>query len=74
MVNMIDDEISSLFSLLGLLEPSEFFVTVDHSSLWQKHISWAKSGGEDLRQHITQRFTSSMVFLSCLLGAQVGYV
>jgi hypothetical protein len=68
---MFDDEISSLVSLLGLLEPSEYFITVDNSALWQKHISWAKSKGEDLRSHITQRYASSMVFLSCLLAAQV---
>jgi hypothetical protein len=68
---MAGNEINSLFSLMGLLESSEYFVTVDHSSLWQKHICWAKAAGEDLRQHITQRYASSMVFLSCLLTAQV---
>ncbi len=68
---MFNDEVSSLFSLLGLLEPSEYFITVDHSALWHKHISWAKSGGADLRSYITQRYASSMVFLSCLLAAQV---
>lgn len=67
----LDDEISSLVSLMGLLEPSEYFVTVDNSALWQKHICWAKSTGKDLRQYITQRYASSVVFLSCLLAAQV---
>ena len=61
----------TLLSLLGLLSPSEFFVTVDHSVLWQRHISWSKPKGEALRQYITQRYASNMVFLSCLLAAEI---
>lgn len=59
-------------SLLGLLNPSEYFVTVDHSVLWQKHVAWAKPKGENLREYVTQRFASNMIVLSLMLGAEIG--
>ena len=65
------EESSTLLSLLGLLHPSEFFVTVDHSVLWQRHIAWSKPKGEDLKAYVTQRFATNMVFLSCLLAAEI---
>lgn len=58
-------------SLLGLLSPSEYFVTIDHSVLWYRHVAWAKPKGEDLRAYVTQRFSSNMVVLSLMLGAQI---
>ena len=58
-------------SLLGLLSLKEYFVTVDHSVLWQRHVAWAKPKGEDLRQYVTQRFASNMIVLSLMLGAQI---
>ena len=61
----------TLVSLLQLLHPSEFFVTVDHSVLWQRHIAWSKPKGEELRQYVTQRYASNMVFLSCMLAAEI---
>jgi hypothetical protein len=65
-------DINSWLSLLGLLEPSEFFITPDHRVLWQRHVAWAKPKGEDLRQYVTQRFASNMIVLSLMLGAQIG--
>ena len=65
------EERNSLLSLLGLLNISEYFVTVDHSLLWQRHIAWSKPKGEDLRQYVTQRYASNMVFLSCMLAAEI---
>jgi hypothetical protein len=56
-------DMSAWASLLGLLNPSEYFVTVDHSVLWQKHVAWAKPKGENLRQYVTQRFASNMIVL-----------
>jgi hypothetical protein len=58
-------------SLLGLLSPSEYFVTIDHSVLWYRHVAWAKPKGEDLRTYVTQRFSSNMVVLSLMLAAQI---
>lgn len=56
---------------MGLLSPGEFFITVDHFSLWRRHLAWAKDDGGDLRTHMTQRFASNMVFMSLLLGAEI---
>lgn len=58
-------------SLLDLLRPSEFFVTVDHSQIWRKHVAWSKPDGKDLRNYTAQRFSSSMVFLSLILAAEM---
>ena len=44
-------DFDSWASLLGLLGPMEYFVTVDHSVLWQKHVAWAKPRGEKLRAY-----------------------
>jgi hypothetical protein len=62
---------TTLFSLLGLLHPAEYFVTIDHSVLWQRHIAWSKPKGEELRHYVTQRYASNMIFLSCLLAAEI---
>lgn len=68
----LDYSHNTWISLLGLLRPVEFFVTVDHFPVWRRHLAWAKEGGADLRTHIMQRFSSSMVFMSLLLGAELG--
>ena len=71
MFDLDQGTLNSLLSLLGLLNPSEYFITVDHSVLWQRHIAWSKPRGEDLRQYVTQRYASNMVFLSCLLACMI---
>ena len=58
-------------SLLGLLHPSEFLVTVDQKHIWRKHVAWSKPDGKDLRNYTTQRFSSNMVFLSLILAAEI---
>jgi len=58
-------------SLMGLLHPSEFLVTVDQKHIWRKHIAWSKPNGKDLRDYTTQRFSSNMVFLSLILAAEL---
>eukprot|EP00567_Pseudictyota_dubia_P009426 CAMPEP_0197441368 /NCGR_PEP_ID=MMETSP1175-20131217/7647_1 /TAXON_ID=1003142 /ORGANISM="Triceratium dubium, Strain CCMP147" /LENGTH=798 /DNA_ID=CAMNT_0042971623 /DNA_START=308 /DNA_END=2701 /DNA_ORIENTATION=- len=58
-------------SLLGLLKPREYFVTVDHFSIWRRHLSWAKEDGSQLRTLMTQKFSTNMVFMSLLLGAEM---
>lgn len=58
-------------SLLGLLKLREFVVTVDHFSIWRRHLAWAVPNGKDLREHMTQRYASSMVFMSLLLSTEL---
>eukprot|EP00566_Odontella_aurita_P011262 CAMPEP_0113543782 /NCGR_PEP_ID=MMETSP0015_2-20120614/10346_1 /TAXON_ID=2838 /ORGANISM="Odontella" /LENGTH=385 /DNA_ID=CAMNT_0000443973 /DNA_START=453 /DNA_END=1606 /DNA_ORIENTATION=+ /assembly_acc=CAM_ASM_000160 len=58
-------------SLLGLLKFREYFVTVDHFSIWRRHLSWAKEDGGQLRTLMTQKFSTNMVFMSLLLGAEL---
>jgi hypothetical protein len=62
---------STWISLIGLLHPRDFFVTVDNTDLWRSHIAWAKPKGSDIKDYTTQRFSSSMIFLSLLLGADM---
>jgi hypothetical protein len=59
-------------SVLGLLKPREYVVTVDHFSIWRRHMAWAISDGKELRDHICQRYASSMVFMSLLLSTELG--
>jgi hypothetical protein len=44
---------------------------VDNFSIWRRHLAWAMENGGDLRQYMTQRYASSMVFMSLLLGAEL---
>jgi hypothetical protein len=57
---------------LQLLKCREFFVTVDNFSIWKRHLAWAKTDGKDLRDYMTQRYASSMVFMSLLLSTELG--
>lgn len=59
-------------SLLGLLKPREFLVTVDHFSIWRRHLAWAVEDGKELREYMTKRYASSMVFMSLLLSTELG--
>uniref|UniRef100_A0A7S1YY83 Uncharacterized protein n=1 Tax=Ditylum brightwellii TaxID=49249 RepID=A0A7S1YY83_9STRA len=61
----------TLFSLLKLVKLREYFITVDNFRIWRRHLAWSKLNGADLRNHLTQRFASSMVFMSLLLGAEL---
>lgn len=66
-----DFTVQTWTSLLGLVKPREYFVTVDHFSIWRRHLAWAMENGADLRQYMTQRYASNMVFMSLLLGAEL---
>ena len=59
-------------SLVGLLKLREFVITVDHFSIWKRHMAWAMESGKDLREYMTQRYASSMVFMSLLLSTELG--
>jgi hypothetical protein len=50
----------------------ENFVSIDLSGLWRRHVVWAKNDGGDLRNTVTARFASTTVFLSLIVGAELG--
>jgi len=58
-------------SVIGLLKLREFVITVDHFSIWRRHLAWAVENGKDLREYMTQRYASSMVFMSLLLATEL---
>ena len=55
---------------LSLLQfPYDYLVTVNHSSLWQKHVAWSKSSsGQELKRYITQCYSSYLVLLTLMLA------
>ena len=58
-------------SVIGLVKLREFLITVDHFSIWKRHLAWAMEDGKSLRDYMTQRYASSMVFLSLLLSTEL---
>mmetsp|Transcript_3478 Transcript_3478/g.5332 ORF Transcript_3478/g.5332 Transcript_3478/m.5332 type:complete len:620 (-) Transcript_3478:202-2061(-) len=70
-LDKVDFSQETWISLLDLLGPSDFLITVDNLPIWRRHLSWAKTDGAELRNYTTQRFSSSMVFCSLLLGANI---
>ena len=61
---------TTVLSVLHLLQPMEFFVSIDQSTLWHRHVAWAKKDGKELREYTTQRFASNMIVLSLLLSTE----
>eukprot|EP00584_Thalassiosira_punctigera_P005029 CAMPEP_0172534688 /NCGR_PEP_ID=MMETSP1067-20121228/6958_1 /TAXON_ID=265564 ORGANISM="Thalassiosira punctigera, Strain Tpunct2005C2" /NCGR_SAMPLE_ID=MMETSP1067 /ASSEMBLY_ACC=CAM_ASM_000444 /LENGTH=460 /DNA_ID=CAMNT_0013319505 /DNA_START=317 /DNA_END=1699 /DNA_ORIENTATION=+ len=51
---------------------SEYFMSVDHHQIWRRHLAWSIQDGDHLRNAVTSRFASNMVFMSLLLGTEVG--
>lgn len=51
--------------------PLEHFVSVELTSLWRRHLIWSKPAGRILRESLTQRFASTTVFLSLILGTEI---
>ncbi|OEU12227.1 hypothetical protein FRACYDRAFT_244486 [Fragilariopsis cylindrus CCMP1102] len=54
-----------------LSTPWEFFVSIDQSALWQKHVAWAKPKGNELKRYISSQYSSRMVLLSLLLATEM---
>jgi hypothetical protein len=50
----------------------DHFLCVDLSALWRRHLIWSKPAGNELREALTQRFSSTTVFVSLILGAEIG--
>ena len=63
---------STVWSLLGLLDPHEYIITVDMKTIWRRHLAWSKHDGGELRTYMTQRFASNMMMMSLLLSAELG--
>ena len=61
-----------LFRLVRLPNFSEYFMSVDHHQIWRRHLAWSFSDGECLRNAVVSRFASNMVFMSLLLGTEIG--
>ena len=59
-------------SLLELIKLREYFIPVNHFSIWRRHNAWAFEDGKDLRAYINKRYASNMVFMSLLLSTQFG--
>lgn len=66
-----DFNMQTWVSVIGLLKLREFVITVDHFSIWRRHLAWAVENGKDLREYMTQRYASSMVFMSLLLATEL---
>ena len=49
----------------------EYLITVNYTSLWQRHVAWAKPKGQELKTYISSQYSTNMVLLSLLLGIQI---
>lgn len=58
-------------SVVGLLKFREFLITVDHFSIWKRHLAWACDDGKKLRNYMTQQYESNMLFMSLLLSTEL---
>lgn len=47
-------------------------MSVDHHQIWRRHLAWSLRDGDHLRNAVTSRFASNMVFMSLLLGTEIG--
>ena len=63
--------VSTWWSLRDLIKTREWFITVNNFPIWRRHLAWAMENGADLRNYMTSRYASSMVFLSLLLAAEL---
>lgn len=50
----------------------EHIICVDLFGMWRRHLIWSKPSGSELREVMTQRFSSTTVFVSLILGAEIG--
>ena len=64
-------KLSTWKRLYGLPRWYEYFVSVDNFPIWRRHLAWSHHDGDKLRDHMTQRFASNMVFMALLLTSDV---
>lgn len=55
-----------------LADVTSHFVPVDLTAKWRRHLVWAKNDADKLLQVVTARFTSTTVFLTLLVSAELG--
>mmetsp|Transcript_10848 Transcript_10848/g.16678 ORF Transcript_10848/g.16678 Transcript_10848/m.16678 type:complete len:714 (+) Transcript_10848:79-2220(+) len=58
-------------SLRDLVKIQELFCSVNNFPIWRRHLTWAMDDGKELKSYMTGRYSSSMIFLSLLLGAEL---
>ena len=61
-----------VFRFVRLPKFSEYLMSVDHHQIWRRHLAWSLRDGDHLRNAVTSRFASNMVFMSLLLGTEIG--
>ena len=50
----------------------EYVVPTELTALWRRHLMWAKKDGDVLLKIVVARYASATVFLSLLVGAEIG--
>jgi hypothetical protein len=76
-VTLKDKHIEGYFNrwrLLWIGIPGQWydhFVSADLSAIWRRHLIWSKPAGRSLREALTQRFASTTVFISLILGTEI---
>lgn len=63
--------VRSIWALKNIMEPIEYVITVDHRSIWRRHLAWAKTSPGELRSHLTQRFSANMTFMALMLSSEL---
>jgi len=48
----------------------EYLLPLDLSSIFRRHLVWAKGDGTELLRLVAARFTNTTVFISLLLSAE----
>lgn len=64
-------DLKTFYKFLRLPNCFEYFISVDHHAIWRRHLAWSKLDGNQLRDYMTQRYASNMVFMSLLLSAEI---
>lgn len=59
-------------SFLCLPQGIEHVVSADLTALWRRHLVWSKKDGDELLRIVVARYTSTTVFLTLLVSAEIG--
>lgn len=64
-------DLKNFYKFIRLPTCFEYIISVDHHAIWRRHMAWSKQDGNQLRDLMTQRYASNMVFMSLLLSAEI---